>query len=220
MKSFASLYKAALRKHSAEGLKALIPKAKSARALSAMPDDRYLSAMAKCIFQAGFVWKVVENMWPGFEAVFSGFGPDQLAGLTPKQVDSIKQDHRIIRNSQKIKAVFDNAQFVSNVSIEHDGFGRFLASWPGDDVAGLWHKLALEGSRLGGITGPRFLRIVGKDTYIFSPDVVAALIAAGFIDKAPTGKAALAPCHEAFARWREESGRPWCEISMIAACSV
>jgi len=35
-----------------------------------MPDDRYLSAMAKCIFQAGFVWKVVEKMWHGFDTVF------------------------------------------------------------------------------------------------------------------------------------------------------
>ncbi len=220
MKSFASLHNSALRKHGEEGLTVRLPKAKSVRVLSSTPDDRYLSAMAKCIFQAGFVWKVVENMWPGFEEVFSGFALDQLAGMTAKQVGSIKQDQRIIRNPQKIKAVFDNGLFVSIVSAEHDGFGRFLANWPADDVAGLWQKLAREGSRLGGITGPRFLRIVGKDTYIFSPDVVAALITAGVIDKAPAGKAALVACHQAFARWREESGRPWCEISMIAACSV
>lgn len=220
MKSFASLYKAALGRHGEAELKTHLPNAKTARALSATPDDRYLSAMARCIFQAGFVWKVVDNMWPGFEKVFSGFSPDQLAGLTPRQIDSIKQDERIIRNPQKIKAVLENARFVSDVSIEHGGFGRWLANWPADDMAGLWHKLAREGSRLGGITGPRFLRVVGKDTYIFSPDVVSALIAAGVVDKAPAGKAALAACHDAFARWREESGRPWCEISMIAACSV
>lgn len=52
---------------------------------------------------------------------FSGFAPDQLAGLTTKQADSIEQDRRTIRNPQKIKAVFDDAQSVSNISIEHPG---------------------------------------------------------------------------------------------------
>ena len=220
MKPFDALHKSAVRRHGEEELNARLPKIKTARALSTMPDDRYLSAMAKCIFQAGFVWKVVENMWPGFEDVFLGFSPERLTKLKPGQIDSIKQDQRIIRNPQKIEAVFDNAQFVSRLSAEHGGFGRFLAGWPADDLAGLWQKLSREGSRLGGITGPRFLRNVGKDTYIFSPDVVKALIGAGAVDKAPTGKAALAACHRVFAQWHVESGRPYSELSMIAACSV
>jgi 3-methyladenine DNA glycosylase Tag len=220
MKAFETIHKAALKKHGQAELDQRLPKAKSARSLSATRDDRYLSAMAKCIFQAGFVWKVVENMWPAFEDVFVGFSPEALAGLGPKQVDTIKQDSRIIRNPQKIKAVFDNARFVLRTSGEHGGFGKFLATWPENDLAGLWSKLSKEGSRLGGITGPRFLRNVGKDTFVLSPDVIKALIAAGVVDKAPTGKAALAACHAAFNRWREESGRPYCELSVIAACSV
>ena len=220
MKDFKQLYRDAIRKHGEAELNALLPKVKSARALSAVSDENCLSAMARCIFQAGFVWKVVDAKWPGFEEAFHGFSPERLASLKPGQVDQLKQDERIIRNTQKIKAVLDNARFVSRVSAEHDGFGRFLAQWPDDDLAGLWQSLSREGSRLGGITGPRFLRNVGKDTYIFSPDVVSALIASGVIDRAPTGKAAQAVCHEAFAQWRAQSGRPWCEISMIAACSV
>lgn len=220
MKSFESIYKLAVRKHGEAELLSRMPKAKSARALAGTGDDRYLSAMAKCIFQAGFVWKVVDNMWPGFEEAFLGFDPETLRALKPKQRDAIKQDQRVIRNPQKITAVFDNAAFVAHVSAEHGGFGKFLAQWPGDDIAGLWDKLARSGSRLGGITGARFLRNVGKDTYIFSPDVIKALIAAGVIDKPPTGKKALADCHAAFAAWREESGRSLGEMSVIAACSV
>jgi 3-methyladenine DNA glycosylase Tag len=176
--------------------------------------------MAQCNFQAGFVWKVVEAMWPGFEAVFLEFSPQRLAALKPGQIDTIEQDQRIIRNARKITAVLDNARFVSRLSAEHGGFGRFLADWPADDLAGLWRKLSGEGSRLGGVTGPRFLRNIGKDTYIFSPDVVAALIAAGVVDKPPTGKAAVAACHDVFARRLEQSGRPWCEISVIVVSSV
>ena len=220
MTSFETIHRAALKKHGPVALQERLPKPKSTRSLTATTDDRYLSAMAKCIFQAGFVWKVVENMWPGFEEVFIGFSPEELSALAPKQVDVIKQDARIIRNSQKIKAVLDNARFVSRVSAEHDGFGSFLATWPENDLAGLWAKLSKEGSRLGGITATRFLRNVGKDTFVLSPDVIKALITAGVIDKAPTGKAALTACHQAFNRWHEESGRPYCELSVIAACSV
>jgi len=220
MKSFETIRKAAVKKHGQAELDQRVPKPKSARSLAAIGDDRYLSAMSKCIFQAGFVWKVVENMWPRFEDVFFRFAPEQLLALQPKQIDAIKQDTRIIRNPQKIKAVFDNARFIERIADEHGGFGKFLANWPEDDLAGLWTRLSKEGSRLGGITGPRFLRVVGKDTFILSPDVINALIAAGVIDKPPTGKAALAACHAAFARWHEESGRPYCELSVIAACSV
>lgn len=220
MKSFQAIHKAAIKKHGEAELKLRLPKPKSARALSAMGDDRYLSAMAKCIFQAGFVWKVVESMWPGFEEVFLGFSPDTLLSLSPEEIDAIKQDQRIIRNPLKIKSVFENARLVERLSGEFNGFGRFLAAWPVDDLAGLWNKLAKEGSRLGGATAPRFLRAVGKDTFILSPDVIRALIAADVVNAAPTGKAALTACHTAFHHWHEETGRPYCELSIIAACSV
>ncbi len=185
MKSFETIHNAALKQHGQAALEQRMVKPKSSRSLAATADDRYLSAMARCIFQAGFVWKVVENMWPGFEEVFLGFSPERLLALTPVQVDAVKQDQRIIRNAQKIKAVFDNARFVSRIADEYGSFGKFLATWPENDLAGLWNRLSKEGSRLGGITGPRFLRNVGKDTFILSPDVIKALIAAGAIDKAP-----------------------------------
>ena len=47
--------------------------ADEAGTLAAIPDDRWLSCLAKCVFQAGFNWKVVDSMWPGFETVFDGF---------------------------------------------------------------------------------------------------------------------------------------------------
>ena len=220
MKSFESILKAAVEKHGQAELDRRLPKPKSARSLTATADDRYLSAMAKCIFQAGFVWKVVENMWPGFEEVFLGFDPVDLVALQPEQIDAVKQDPRVIRNSQKILSVFDNARFVSRVAEEHGSFGKFLATWPDDDLSGLWNRLSKEGSRLGGMTGPRFLRNVGKDTFILSPDVIKALTGAGVIDKPPTGKKALAACHAAFDRWRDESGLSYSALSVVAACSV
>ena len=44
-------------------------------ALAGTTDDRILACMAQRIFCAGFVWRVIEQKWPGFEAGFLGFIP-------------------------------------------------------------------------------------------------------------------------------------------------
>ena len=43
-------------------------------------DDRYLSEMTRCIFQAGFVWRVVDNKWDDFEDVFFGADAHRAPG--------------------------------------------------------------------------------------------------------------------------------------------
>ena len=63
---------AAKRKGGAAELEKLLAKPLSAKKLATIPDDRWLSCMTKCIFQSGFNWKVVDNMWPGFEAPLRG----------------------------------------------------------------------------------------------------------------------------------------------------
>ena len=64
------------------------------------------------------------------------------------------------------------------------------------------------------------LRAMGKDTFIITRDTGAGLIAAGVVDKPPTGKGALAKTQAAFNAWRAETGRPLCELSRILALSV
>ena len=62
MQSFDALFTlAAKRKGGTEALEALLPKPASVRSLSRIGDDRWFSAMTKCVFQAGFNWKVVEK---------------------------------------------------------------------------------------------------------------------------------------------------------------
>ena len=95
-----------------------------------------------------------------------------------------------------------------------------MADWPEDDFVGLWDDLKSRGDRLGGQTGRYFLRFIGRDTPSLSGDVVKALIKAKVVDKAPTSKKALAAVQDAFNAWRGESGRPYCEISRVLACSV
>ncbi len=192
----------------------------SADALAAIPDDRWLAQMTKSVFQAGFNWKVIENKWPGFEEAFFGFDVGRAAFMAPDWFDELVRDTRIVRNAMKIRSVQENAVFVQEVSAEAGGFGRKIADWPGEDHAGLLRWLAKNGSRLGGASAQYFLRIMGKDSYILSRDVVARLVAEGVIDKPPTSQKAMAAVQAAFNTWAEESGQGLTVISRVLAQST
>lgn len=202
-------------------VEAQLPQIKTPRQLAAVPDDRYLAEMAACIFRAGFVWRVVEQKWVGFEEVFNGFMPLWLASRSPEQIEAMASDSRIIRYLSKVRAVQENALFVMDIQRQHGSFGSFLGQWPDDDVIGLWAYLKKHGCRLGGNSGAYFLRFVGKDTFILSRDVCTALISEGIIDKAnPSTKKDLLKIQQAFNEMRVESGRSHAQLSRILAMSV
>ena len=221
MDSFDSIFqRAAERKGGVAALEELLPAATPGEQLESLPDDRFLSEMTKCIFRSGFVWKIVENKWPHFEAAFHGFDVMRCAMLSDEELEALAADERIIRNARKIQSVRKNAAFILEVRTQHGGFGSYLASWPVADIFGLWADLKRRGDRLGGHTGSYFLRFIGKDTPMFSRDVVKALVQLRVVDKEPVSKRDLAATQVAFNQWREESGRPLCQISRVLACSV
>ena len=176
--------------------------------------------MTKRVFQAGFVWSVVEAKWDGFEAAFEGFEPRRLAMYADDELDRLMADAGIIRNGAKIKAAIDNARFIVDLADQHGAAGRLFAEWPDSDLAGLLALLKKRGSRLGGNTGQYVLRFMGKPAYIFSKDVVTALIREGVIDKPATSKRACAAVQEAFNQWSRETGRDLSQLSRILAASV
>ncbi len=221
MESFASIFqRAAERKGGAAALEALLPEPASSRALRRRPDDRYLAEMTACVFRSGFVWQIIERKWPGFEAAFDGFDVSDCAMLGEESLERLAADERIVRNAAKIRSVPRNAAFILEVREEHGGFGAYLATWPESDFIGLWQELKRRGDRLGGQTGRFFLRFVGKDTPLLSPDVVKALAAQGVVDREPTSRRALQQVQDAFDEWRAQSGRPLCQISRVLASSV
>ena len=202
-------------------LEARLPKPRSRAALRRVKDDRLLADLTKSVFQAGFVWRVIEAKWPGFEEAFQGFDPRKVARLSDSQLSKLREDTRIVRNPVKIRATRDNASWLVLLAGEHGSAARWLADWPEDDViVGLWDELKTNGSRLGGFTGPFFLRQVGKDTPMLTGDVLTALRRQGVVtSKSPSSKKALAAIQDAFNTWRDESGRSLGEISRILACS-
>ncbi|MFP6834499.1 MAG: DNA-3-methyladenine glycosylase I [Pseudomonadales bacterium] len=221
MDSFESIFQhAAERKGGTVELEALLPSASTSRQLKALTDDRYLAEMTKCVFRSGFVWKIIENKWPGFEAAFHHFDVSVCAMLSEEEQEQLAQDASIVRHARKIQSVPKNAAFILDVRTSHGSFGSYLAGWPDDEIVGLWDDMKKRGNRLGGQTGRYFLRFVGKDTPMFSADVVKALVAQGVVEKEPTSKKALLHVQEALNQWRGESGRELCQISRVLACSV
>ena len=202
-------------------LEGLLPPAPDAKALARIGDDRMLAEMAKRIFCSGFVWRVIEQKWPGFEAAFLGFDPVRLNFEPDEFWDGLVADARIVRNPQKIKAVRENAGFVAEIAAEHGSFGAFLAAWPADDEVGLLELLGKRGARLGGRTGQYFLRFIGWDGFVLSNDVVTCLRDAGLdIAENPTSRKDLRKVQEQMNAWARESGLPMTHVSRICAMSI
>lgn len=221
MTSFTRIHERALRrKGGTAGLAGWLPSPRTPQQLESVPDDRWLSEMTRCIFQAGFVWRVVDQKWSNFEKVFFGFVPEKMVLVPPDLWESIGQDSRIIRNMQKIMTVPRNAQFILDIAQEYGSFGRFVAQWPSDNLIGLLDLLRKRGERLGGNTGMRVLRNLGKDTFVLSQDVLDCLKDAGLDINKGTTKRELRLIQETFNQWHRETGLPYCQLSRICSCSM
>ena len=216
------LARTALRKGGEAALERLLAATapRSPAEIASTPDDRILAEMTRRIFYAGFSSKVIDDKWPAFETGFDGFDPNACAFMSEEHFDRLLQDRGIVRNAAKIKSVQVNAQFLLELKAEHGSAARFFANWADTDYVGLLDVLKKRASHLGGDAAGRFLRGIGKPAFITSPDMVAALIREGVMDRAPTGKRDLATIQAAFNRWSSESGRDLTALSRILAMSV
>jgi 3-methyladenine DNA glycosylase Tag len=218
---FSDIHERAIaRKGGVEALNALLPKLPPAIELKMRTDDRYLSEITRCVFKAGFVWRVIDNKWAGFEAAFHGFVPAYWQQVSPNVLEELARDERIVRNMQKIRTVPENARMIMDAAREHGSFGAFLKQWPSGDQVGLLLWLKRNGSRLGGNSAQYFLRRVGWDGFILSSEVLAVLRHTDLLDASPGSKKALQQAQVAFTNWRQETGMPYSHLSRIVSCSV
>ena len=72
--------------------------------------------------QAGLSWSTVLNKREGYRKAFAQFDPVKVARFTPKRIERLIADPRIIRNRLKIKAAVNNAKLFLKVQEE---FGTF-----------------------------------------------------------------------------------------------
>ncbi|WP_299235275.1 DNA-3-methyladenine glycosylase I [uncultured Halomonas sp.] len=204
-----------------DAMEAFLPRPLASDKLKQLGDDRYLSAMSLRVFRAGMKHSVVDARWPAFEEAFWGFDPEKMVLLTPEQVDGYMQNDRIIRHRTKLLTIPRNAQFILDIRREQGtSFGEFIADWPSRDIIGLWHLLTRRGARLGGRSAAGFLRLIGKDTFLLTSDVVARLVAAGVVDQPPTSQRDLQRVQEAFNELQQASGRPLCQLSAMLSLTI
>jgi 3-methyladenine DNA glycosylase Tag len=221
MRSFEEIYSiAAERKGGGKALEALLDKPLPLNEVAAIADDRWLSSMARSLFEAGFNWAVIDAKWEGFEAAFHRFDSGRIAHYHDEQVDRLLGDDRIVRNGAKVMAVIDNARFICELTLEHGSAGRFFADWPDADLVGLLEVLTNRGARLGRVTGQRMLRRLGRSSFVLSPDVIARLIIEGIVAKAPSGRRDMQAVQDAFNEWIRQSQRSLTEISQVLAKSI
>jgi 3-methyladenine DNA glycosylase Tag len=205
------------------GMQALtqrLPIPKSAEQLRAVGDDRYLSLMSLRIFRAGLKHSVVDAKWPAFEEVFFGFEPARVVAMPDEHLEALLADQRLIRHWGKLKSVRANAAAMVELAREKAGMGAWLAAWPRDDVVGLWDELGKRFAQLGGNSGPYFLRMAGKDTFLLTDSVVKALNHWDAFSGVPRSKADRRRVQQVFNAWHQATSRPLCQLSMILAASV
>ena len=218
--SFAPILDAARTRLGAAALEARLTKPRSAAELKATTDDRYLSQLELRIFRAGLKHSLVDAKWPAFEEVFDGFEPRRVRAMSDEALEALLGDRRLIRHWGKLKSVRDNAAAMIEVAEEHGSFGAWLAGWPGTDIVGLWEAFAERFSQMGGNSGPSFLRMVGRDTFVLTHSVTAALKRWGAVDAPPKNRKDRVAVQSHFNAWADETGRPLCQLSLILAASV
>ncbi|MBL1320775.1 MAG: DNA-3-methyladenine glycosylase I [Methylophaga sp.] len=222
MQKFSVIYQRALeRKGGEEQLISLLSTGiKTAAELSTVPHDRYLAEMTRAIFKAGFIWKIIDHKWAGFEEAFWRFNIARCNMTSPEDLESLYQDTRIIRNGMKIDTIQRNAVMIIELSEQYGSFAKMIAEWPDDDFIGLLELLHKNGSRLGKQTCQYFLRFIGKDGFVLARDGVAAMIRADVITTHPNSKRDLKLVQEAYNIWRDESGLGNAQISRILSLSI
>ena len=221
VETFAKIYKrAAARKGGEKVLELMLRPIRESTDITRISDADVLAEMTKCVFRSGFVWKIIEAKWPGFQTAFSDFDVMHCAMLADEDLEVLQGNAEIVRHGKKIASVRANAQYILDVRADYGSFNQFLSQWPDDDFIGLWEHLKKNGSRLGGQTGRYFLRFIGYDTPMLSRDVVTALIKADVVDKDPTSKKAQQSVQDAFIAWQSESKRSLKEISRVLALST
>jgi DNA-3-methyladenine glycosylase I len=121
----------------------------------------YLEALSRIAFEAGLSGRVVEAKWADISRAFHGFDPERVARMTPRAVDKLLDDERVIRSRSKIEATIANAETMLELDEEYGSFRRYLRGH--DDFEATVKDLRKRFKFLGDHGAYRFLWTVGEN---------------------------------------------------------
>jgi Methyladenine glycosylase len=142
----------------------------------------YFEVLSKIAFEAGLSGRVVAAKWDAIRKAFREFDPDRVARMTPRAVDKLLEDDRVIRSRSKIEATIANAETMLELDEEFRGFKRYLRSH--DDFEATVKDLRKRFKFLGDHGAYRFLWIVGEDV----PSYQEWAHSRGMAESMPTGR--------------------------------
>lgn len=82
--------------------------------------------------QAGLSWSMILKKRPGYRKVFADFDPQKIARFTPKRIEKILLDPRIVRNRLKVNAAVNNARRFLEVQKEFGSFDKYIWGFVGN----------------------------------------------------------------------------------------
>ena len=99
-------------------------------------DDRRLFEKL-CLegFQSGLSWRTILAKRENFRAAFHGFDIDRLAEFTPRDVERLLGDARIIRHRGKIEAVVNNARRARDLRDAEGSLAAYLWRYEPEPLA-------------------------------------------------------------------------------------
>jgi len=105
-------------------------------------DDTLFEVMALQVFQAGLSWRMILARRDAFRNAFHGWRIDDVAAMSPADVDRLLEDASIIRNRKKIEACVFNAGVVKDIQESHGSFcGWYYSVLEGDELEPLQKTL-------------------------------------------------------------------------------
>ena len=111
METFAKIYKrAAARKGGENAVELMLQPVRKRIQIAKVSDADALEEMTNCVFRSGFVWKIIEAKWPGFQTAFSDFDVMHCAMLADEDLEVLQGNAGIVRHGKKIASVRANAQ--------------------------------------------------------------------------------------------------------------
>ena len=91
--------------------------------------------------QAGLSWSTVLHKRDGYRQAFAGFDPVKVARFTPKKIERLVLNPKIIRNRLKINAAVTNARAFLAVQEEFGSFSDYIWGFvDGEPVQNRWRR--------------------------------------------------------------------------------
>lgn len=92
--------------------------------------------------QAGLSWSTILKKREGYRALFENFDPEKVARFTPKRVERLLADPRIVRNRLKVESAVSNARAFLKVQREFGSFDAYIWRFvDGEPIVNQWESI-------------------------------------------------------------------------------